>query len=353
MRILGRPPRRGDRPRRRAHHRSSTTRATCSPTPRRCWPCSRWCRRRPSGAASRCRCRPRRAGRATSSQAGGRRDRRGPSCPTPPLMAVGRRAGRRSSPPASDGGFILPDFLPAFDAVGHVRQGARAAGPPRDAAVEGGRRRCPAYHVVHETVVTPWEQKGTVMRTLMEREQDRELVLVDGVKVHARRRLGAGPARPRGARHPRLGRGRRATATPAASPRSTPAASARWCAESERRTADRRSQTVLLSFAAHERPRGPALLRRTTSGPASRTAGCASASPTTPRTHSATSCSSQVPDVGAAVEAGAIVQRGRVDQVGVRHLRPGRRAPSSRSTPIWPTPRSASTRIPTARAGSA
>ena len=32
-------------------------------------------------------------------------------------------------------------------------------------------------------MVTPWEKKGLVMRMVMERAKDRELVLVDGVKV--------------------------------------------------------------------------------------------------------------------------------------------------------------------------
>ena len=41
----------------------------------------------------------------------------------------------------------------------------------------------PRVHIVHESVVTPWEQKGLVMRTLVERTKDREMVLVDGVKV--------------------------------------------------------------------------------------------------------------------------------------------------------------------------
>ena len=41
----------------------------------------------------------------------------------------------------------------------------------------------PRTHVVHEQVVTPWDQKGAVMRTLMEQSKDREVVLVDGVKV--------------------------------------------------------------------------------------------------------------------------------------------------------------------------
>jgi mannose-1-phosphate guanylyltransferase/phosphomannomutase len=42
----------------------------------------------------------------------------------------------------------------------------------------------PAVHIVHETVVTPWEQKGTVMRSLVELSKDRDVDLVDGVKVH-------------------------------------------------------------------------------------------------------------------------------------------------------------------------
>ena len=38
-------------------------------------------------------------------------------------------------------------------------------------------------HIAHETVVTPWEQKGLVMRTLVELSKDRRLELIDGVKV--------------------------------------------------------------------------------------------------------------------------------------------------------------------------
>jgi mannose-1-phosphate guanylyltransferase/phosphomannomutase len=36
--------------------------------------------------------------------------------------------------------------------------------------------------MAHETVVTPWEQKGLVMRSLVEMA-GRDVVLVDGVKV--------------------------------------------------------------------------------------------------------------------------------------------------------------------------
>ena len=38
-------------------------------------------------------------------------------------------------------------------------------------------------HIAHEEVVTPWEQKGTVMRLALERVKDRSTMLVDGVKT--------------------------------------------------------------------------------------------------------------------------------------------------------------------------
>jgi mannose-1-phosphate guanylyltransferase/phosphomannomutase len=41
----------------------------------------------------------------------------------------------------------------------------------------------PPVHIAHETLHTPWEQTGVIMRTLVERLGDRELMLVDGVKV--------------------------------------------------------------------------------------------------------------------------------------------------------------------------
>ena len=44
-------------------------------------------------------------------------------------------------------------------------------------------RSLPETHVVHDTVVTPWERKGTVMRETVERVGSKKLDLVDGVKV--------------------------------------------------------------------------------------------------------------------------------------------------------------------------
>jgi mannose-1-phosphate guanylyltransferase/phosphomannomutase len=84
---------------------------------------------------------------------------------------------------STDGGFILPAFLPAFDgAAAMVKMLELLAldGVPLSKVVSG----LPAVHIVHEAVVTPWEQKGTVMRTLVELSKEREVDLVDGIKVH-------------------------------------------------------------------------------------------------------------------------------------------------------------------------
>jgi len=80
------------------------------------------------------------------------------------------------------GGFIFPRFLPAFDAVATLVHllALLARSDQRLSKLAG---RLPPVHIVHEEVVTPWEQKGTVMRMTVERAQGRDVVLVDGVKV--------------------------------------------------------------------------------------------------------------------------------------------------------------------------
>ena len=80
------------------------------------------------------------------------------------------------------GGFIFPRFLPAFDAVGTLVHllALLAASGQRMAKLSG---EVAPVHIAHEEVVTPWEQKGTVMRRAVERAKGRTTVLVDGVKV--------------------------------------------------------------------------------------------------------------------------------------------------------------------------
>ena len=87
-----------------------------------------------------------------------------------------------ASPPALDGGFILPGFLPAFDAAAMLVKLLELLAR-HDVRLSSVVDDLPRPHVAHETVVTPWEQKGLVMRSLVERADPARLVLVDGVKV--------------------------------------------------------------------------------------------------------------------------------------------------------------------------
>jgi len=82
----------------------------------------------------------------------------------------------------TEGGFMFPRFLAAFDAVATL---VRLLGL---LAVQGTRLSSvvadlPEVHVVHEEVRTPFEQKGTVMRSVVERARSDEVILVDGVKT--------------------------------------------------------------------------------------------------------------------------------------------------------------------------
>jgi len=83
---------------------------------------------------------------------------------------------------SAEGGCMWPDFLPAFDAavtLAKVLDLLAVTGRPLAEVVDG----LPSSHVVHETVMTPWERKGTVMREIMQRTGTAEVELIDGVKV--------------------------------------------------------------------------------------------------------------------------------------------------------------------------
>jgi len=82
----------------------------------------------------------------------------------------------------TDGGYIFPEFMPALDGVAAlVHTFGLLAGC-------GGRLshivdRLPQVWTAHERVVTPWEKKGVVMRSVMALCKGRPTVLIDGVKV--------------------------------------------------------------------------------------------------------------------------------------------------------------------------
>ncbi len=101
---------------------------------------------------------------------------------TAQLLEVANRPGVDFAA-GGDGGYAFPAFLPAYDAVAAFVQtlALLAAGRSRLSRIVAD---LPAVRIAHESVITPWEKKGLVMRMILERSaQDHELVLVDGVKV--------------------------------------------------------------------------------------------------------------------------------------------------------------------------
>jgi mannose-1-phosphate guanylyltransferase/phosphomannomutase len=100
---------------------------------------------------------------------------------TPHLMEVASSPGVRFAA-GQEGGYIFPGFLPAYDAVAALVEtlALLAASESRLSQVVS---RLPVVRVAHEAVVTPWEKKGLVMRMVMEWAKERDLLLVDGVKV--------------------------------------------------------------------------------------------------------------------------------------------------------------------------
>jgi mannose-1-phosphate guanylyltransferase/phosphomannomutase len=83
-----------------------------------------------------------------------------------------------------EGGFIFPDFLPSFDGAAALVQLIALLGRSGESLAQVAAR-VPDLPIMRTEVETPFEQKGLVMRTLMEQlaEEDSELVLIDGIKV--------------------------------------------------------------------------------------------------------------------------------------------------------------------------
>jgi mannose-1-phosphate guanylyltransferase/phosphomannomutase len=82
-----------------------------------------------------------------------------------------------------EGGIILPGFMAAFDAAAGLLKMLDLL-TARSTRLSEVSAAAPTVHLLHETVVTPWEQKGMVMRSLVEQTQGRDVLLIDGVKVN-------------------------------------------------------------------------------------------------------------------------------------------------------------------------
>ena len=101
------------------------------------------------------------------------------------LAALTRAAAEEEascSPARSGGGYVFPEFLPAYDAVASLCKLLELLAPvgrPLSELVA----ELPVPTLVHETLPCPWSMKGTVMRVVTEQLKDRDLDLTDGIKV--------------------------------------------------------------------------------------------------------------------------------------------------------------------------
>jgi mannose-1-phosphate guanylyltransferase / phosphomannomutase len=83
---------------------------------------------------------------------------------------------------AVGGGYVFPEFLPAYDAVASLCKLLELLAPveqPLSALVSD----LPAPTLVHDELRCPWAMKGLVMRVLTERLRDRDVDTLDGIKV--------------------------------------------------------------------------------------------------------------------------------------------------------------------------
>jgi mannose-1-phosphate guanylyltransferase/phosphomannomutase len=90
---------------------------------------------------------------------------------------------------AMGGGYVFPDFLPAYDAVTSLTKLLELLAPVERPLSELVAE-LPHPTLVHRPLPCPWSMKGTVMRVLNERLAGRELDLLDGIKVFDERGWG-------------------------------------------------------------------------------------------------------------------------------------------------------------------
>jgi mannose-1-phosphate guanylyltransferase/phosphomannomutase len=83
---------------------------------------------------------------------------------------------------AVGGGYVFPEFLPAYDAVASLCNLLELLAPVERPLSELVAE-LPAGTLVHRQVPCPWSLKGAVMRLLTERLRDKDVDLLDGIKV--------------------------------------------------------------------------------------------------------------------------------------------------------------------------
>jgi mannose-1-phosphate guanylyltransferase / phosphomannomutase len=87
---------------------------------------------------------------------------------------------------AVGGGYVFPQFIPAYDAVASLCKLLELLAPI-DRPVSEIVAELPSPTLVHRQVTCPWALKGYVMRVLTERLKERDVDLTDGIKVYDER----------------------------------------------------------------------------------------------------------------------------------------------------------------------
>jgi mannose-1-phosphate guanylyltransferase/phosphomannomutase len=104
---------------------------------------------------------------------------------TPHSLAVLTRAAAEEGvifAGAVGGGYVFPEFLPAYDAVASTCKLLELLAPV-GRSVSELVAELPVPTLLHETLPCPWSMKGTVMRVVTEQLKGRDLDLTDGVKI--------------------------------------------------------------------------------------------------------------------------------------------------------------------------
>jgi mannose-1-phosphate guanylyltransferase/phosphomannomutase len=87
---------------------------------------------------------------------------------------------------ALGGGYVWPDFLPAYDAMTSLCKLLELLAPVKRPLSELVAE-LPSPTLVHRQLQCPWALKGLVMRVLNERLADRDVDLTDGIKLYDER----------------------------------------------------------------------------------------------------------------------------------------------------------------------
>ena len=87
---------------------------------------------------------------------------------------------------ALSGGYVFPEFLPAYDAVASLCKLLELLAPANE-PISQLVGELPVSTLVHRQLPCPWAMKGLVMRVLSERLRNRKLDLTDGIKVFEKR----------------------------------------------------------------------------------------------------------------------------------------------------------------------